>query len=106
MTGAGDSHRETTIGVCPIDGTIHLAYDMHSDVLQYRVSKKNIAFAPDNQFTLANFNAERNYFRAGQSIPIFTYPNFEINDAGELILEYRLGTSRQGDKYLIYYDGN
>lgn len=106
ITGAGDSHRETTVGVSAIDGTIHLVYDMHSDRLNYRVSNKNIAFAPASEFTINNFSPKRDYFKPGKSIGTFTYPSFETNNMGELILEYRLGTSRQGDKYLLYYDGN
>jgi hypothetical protein len=105
-TGAGDSHRTAAVGVSPIDGTIHLAYDMHTGPLQYRVSAKNIAFGDDADFTLENFSEMRNYFRPDLPIPSFTYPSFVNNNAGELIVEYRLGTSRQGDKYITYYDGN
>jgi hypothetical protein len=104
-TGAGDSHKTTAVGICPIDGTVHLAYDMHVHPLKYRVSKKNIAFAPDAEFTLENFSNQQDYFKEGSPIPNFTYPSFVNNDAGELIVEYRLGTSRQGDKYITYYDG-
>jgi hypothetical protein len=106
VTGAGDSHKTAAVGVCPIDGTVHLAYDMHVHPLKYRISNKNIAFAPDSVFTLENFSDQRNYFREDLPIDNFTYPSFENNDAGELIVEYRLGTSRQGDKYITYYDGS
>ncbi len=106
MTGAGDSHRTAAVGVCPIDGTVHIAYDMHVNPLRYRVSKKNIAFAPDEEFTLENFSDEQDFFKPGLPVPNFTYPSFENNDAGELVVEYRLGTSRQGDKYITYYNGS
>ena len=105
-TGAGDSHKTAAVGVCPIDGTVHIAYDMHVHPLKYRVSKKNIAFAPDEEFTLENFSNQQDYFNENYPIPNFTYPSFVNNNAGELIVEYRLGTSRQGDKYITYYDGN
>ena len=105
-TGAGDSHKTAAVGVCPIDGTVHIAYDMHVHPLKYRVSNKNIAFAPDAEFTLENFSEQRDYFREDLPIDRFTYPSFVNNDAGELIVEYRLGTSRQGDKYITYYNGD
>lgn len=103
--GGGNSHKTTSIGVSALDGTVHLAYDMHGGTLQYRVSKKNVAFAPDAEFTLDNFLAKRNYLKRGDNVSGITYPNFEVNDRGELMLEYRKGTTRQGDKFLIVYDG-
>ncbi|WP_299894606.1 BNR-4 repeat-containing protein [uncultured Aquimarina sp.] len=105
-SGEGNSHRVASLGVSPIDGTIHLMYDMHASELRYRFSEKNIAFAPDSDFTLDKFSSRRNYFKPGNVISRFTYPNTEVNQNGELIVEYRLGTSRQGDKYIILYDGN
>lgn len=106
MTGAGDSHRTAAIGICTIDGTVHMAYDMHVNPLNYRVSDKNIAFAPDSEFTIDHFSERRNYLKPGAPLPNFTYPSFLTNDAGEVIVEYRLGTSRQGDKYITYYNGS
>jgi BNR repeat-containing family member/Bacterial Ig domain len=105
-TGAGDSHRTTCVGVSSIDGTVHLAYDMHAGPLQFRMSQKNVAFASDADFNLGKFSAKRNYFKTGQPIASFTYPSMEVNNAGQLICEYRVGTTRQGDKYVIIYDGN
>lgn len=105
VTGAGDSHRTAALGICAIDSTVHLTYDMHCNPLNYRVSRKGIAYAPDSLFVLENFFEERNHLYNNESIDNFTYPNFINNSAGELIIEYRLGTARQGDKYITYYDG-
>ena len=104
--GGGNSHRTAAVGVSKIDGTVHLVYDMHADNLKYRFSEKGIAFAPDSEFTADKFSAKRNYLRPGEPITSFTYPNIAVTNEGELILEYRKGTSRQGDKFLIKYDGN
>ena len=98
----GDSHRTTSVGISQIDGTIHLAYDTHSGEMNYRISKKNIAFAPDANFTLANFNPKRNYLKAGQVVSSFTYPHFPMNDAGELILDFRIGGTRRGNLMMAY----
>ena len=103
---AGDSHRTISIGVSAKDGTIHLVFDQHAGDLNYVVSKKNIAFADDTDFVASNFLPIRNYFKAGYPITSCTYPNFITNKAGELVLNYRNGTSRQGDTMGLYYDGN
>ncbi len=105
-SNGGDSHRTTSIGISGKDGTVHLVFDQHTQDLNYRVSKKDIAFAPDDQFVLANFLPKQNYFKVGEPIVSCTYPNFITNAAGELILNFRIGTSRQGDMMGAYYDGN
>ena len=40
---SNDSHNCISMGICPNDGTIHLAFDHHVDTLHYRVSKKGLA---------------------------------------------------------------
>jgi hypothetical protein len=102
----GDSHRTISIGISAKDGTIHLVFDQHAGDLNYVVSKKNIAFADDTAFVASNFLAKRNYFKVGYPIVSCTYPNFITNQAGELVLNYRNGTSRQGDTMGLFYDGN
>ena len=101
----GNSHRTAAVGVSAIDGTIHLAYDNHYDKLNYRMSKKNIAFADDSEFTLSNFLPEQNHLATGEVLGIFTYPGFDTNDAGELILNYRIGGTRRGNMMIAFYDG-
>ncbi|WP_378181224.1 Ig-like domain-containing protein [Aquimarina sp. SS2-1] len=102
----GNSHRTTSVGVSEKDGTVHLAYDTHAGELNFRMSKKNIAFAPDSEFKLSNFNQRTNYLRSDEVINSFTYPNFSMNDAGELMLNYRIGGTRRGNLMMAYYDGN
>lgn len=103
--GAGDSHRTAAIGISPKDNTIHLLYDMHADNLRYRVSVKGAAIVPDDQFTLGLFNAQRNYLRSGENYSSFTYPGFQLNNAGELIAQYRDGGSGDGNSMVTYYNG-
>ena len=55
----GDSHNTISVGVSKIDGTIHIFYDHHNTPLQYIVSKKNKAFAPDSAFILHAFAPTR-----------------------------------------------
>lgn len=38
-----DGHNTISIGICRGDGTIHIAFDHHCDVLKYRVSRPGLA---------------------------------------------------------------
>jgi hypothetical protein len=110
----GDSHNTAAIGVSTIDNTIHLIYDMHayresslpSVFFNYSVSKKEMAFVPDNEFTLDVFNAKRTYLKEGENYDRLTYPMIHRADDGSLIARYRFGGSGNGDILLAHYDGN
>jgi hypothetical protein len=41
---SNDAHNTISMGVCPKDGTIHLAFDHHGHPLHYRVSRKSACF--------------------------------------------------------------
>lgn len=100
----GDSHNTISVGVSKIDGTVHIFYDHHNDPLKYIVSKKNVAFAPDNEFTLDAFEATRGYLVPGEPITI-TYPKLTTNAAGEIILNYRKGSAVGGNEMVHVYNG-
>ena len=103
----GDSHLSTNIGVCPIDGTIHLFYNMHVDDLKYRVSNPGVAFGSDANFRVSNFSNKRNYLEDNRKVvEDVTYPNVEVNNDGEMILEWRQGGSKAGIRRISIYDGN
>ena len=109
----GDSHNTAAIGVSTIDNTIHIIYDMHAysksnlpnDFFNYSVSKKNMAFVPDNEFTLDIFESKRNFLKSGQDYERMTYPMIHRADDGSLIARYRKGGSGNGDILLAHYDG-
>ena len=42
-----DVHNVAVLGICPADGTIHLAFDHHGHPLHYRVSQPGLATQPD-----------------------------------------------------------
>lgn len=100
----GDSHNTISVGVCKLDGTVHIFYDHHNDPLKYIVSKQNIAFAPDNQFKLSNFNPTRGNLAPGQKVRM-TYPDITHSDKGEVILNYRRGSAIGGNEMVHVYDG-
>ncbi|MDF7823487.1 BNR-4 repeat-containing protein [Pontiellaceae bacterium B12227] len=100
----GDSHKTISVGVSKIDGTVHIFYDHHNDPLKYIVSKKNIAFAPDSEFTLSNFEATRGWLAEGEDVTI-TYPKITQNDDGDVIVNYRKGSAVGGDEVVHVYNG-
>ncbi|NJX14560.1 BNR-4 repeat-containing protein [Tamlana crocina] len=110
----GDSHNTAAIGVSTIDNTIHILYDMHAyrssslpnHFFNYSVSKANMAFVPDNEFTLDIFNPKRNYLKSGEDYERMTYPMIHRADDGSLIARYRQGGSGNGDILLAHYDGS
>ncbi|AJR04984.1 BNR-4 repeat-containing protein [Siansivirga zeaxanthinifaciens] len=104
--GKGDTHLTTNIGICPIDGTVHLMFDHHNEDLNYIQSKKNIAFGPDEDFIAANFLPQQDYLIPGKKITSVTYPDLFNNDLGEMYFERRLGSAVGGNIIMTYYNGN
>ena len=104
--GKGDTHLTTNIGICPIDGTIHLMFDHHNEDLNYIRSKKNIAYGPDSDFTAANFLPQQDYLIPGKKITSVTYPDLFNNDLGEMYFERRLGSAVGGNIIMTYYNGD
>ena len=103
--GKGDTHLTTNIGICPIDGTIHLMFDHHNEELNYIQSKKNIAFGPDSEFKAANFLPQQNYLIPGKIVDGVTYPDLFNNEQGEMYFERRLGSAVGGSIVMTYYNG-
>ena len=114
----GESHNTIAVAVSPLDGTIHLLYDMHAysrtrpsngslskDYFRYSYSTKNAASLSDEEFTLDKFvkNAEGGYkhlsLNGGEDYANFnalTYPQFFLNDAGDLFMYMREGGNNNG----------
>ena len=103
--GKGDTHLTTNVGICSIDGTVHMMFDHHNDDLKYIKSKKNIAYAPDSEFKAANFLPQQNYLIPGKKVTGVTYPDLFNNDKGEMYFERRLGAAVGGDIIMTYYNG-
>lgn len=104
--GKGDTHLTTNVGICSIDGTVHLMFDHHNEDLNYIRSKKNIAYASDSEFTAENFLPQQNFLIPGKKITSVTYPDLFNNDVGEMYFERRLGSAVGGDIIMTYYDGS
>ncbi|WP_298878664.1 Ig-like domain-containing protein [uncultured Polaribacter sp.] len=124
----GESHNTIAVGISPLDGTIHLLYDMHAysasrpsngslanDYFRYSYSVKNAASLPDADFTLDKFvknsNDDYKHLRmpgtAAQSeFVALTYPRFFQNDDGDLFMLMREGGNNNGMFKFIKYDAN
>lgn len=115
----GESHNTIAVGVAPIDGTVHLLYDMHAyskkrpangslknDYFRYRYSRDNVATLPDSQFTLDKFFPKRLYLKSGDNYERLTYPTFFNNEAGELFVSMREGGNNNGKYMTAKYNGN
>ena len=104
--GKGDTHLTTNVGICSIDGTVHLMFDHHNSDLKYIRSKKNVAYGPDSEFKASNFLSQQNYLIPGKKVTGVTYPDLFTNDRGEMYFERRLGSAVGGDIIMTYYNGN
>ncbi len=100
-----DSHNVAVIGVCPADGTIHLAFDHHGGPLHYRVSRPGIATRPAELAWATNlFGPITSELETGKPLERVTYPRFVRTPGGGLLFGYRIGASGAGDKCLANYD--
>ncbi|PRX11949.1 putative secreted protein (Por secretion system target) [Nonlabens ulvanivorans] len=124
----GESHNTIAIGISPIDGTIHLIYDMHAysatkpsngslanDYFRYSYSVPNVATVPDAQFTLSQFvqNTSGGYkhlrLNGNESQSEFdglTYPKFFLNDSDDLFMYIREGGNNNGKYKFTKYDAS
>ena len=122
----GESHNTIAVGVSLIDGTIHLLFDMHAytntrpsdgslsdDYFRYAYSIANAASVPDAEFTLDKFvqntnggykhlslNGVENYGAFSE----LTYPQFFLNNQGDLFFSMRKGSSSNGGYHFAKYD--
>lgn len=124
----GESHNTIAVGVSPLDGTIHLLYDMHAysrtkpsngslsnDYFRYSFSIANAASLSDVEFTLDKFvqNAQGGYkhlsLNGGEDYNNFkglTYPQFFLNNLGDLFMYMREGGNNNGAYKFSKYDAN
>lgn len=119
----GETHNTIAVGICPRNGTIHLAYDMHAyknsgdftnDYFRYSYSENHVAEIADEEFTLDKFvkdpidgdykHCTMNGVRNPENFHRMTYPEFFLNDDGELFLKMRQGSALDGALAFIKYD--
>jgi len=103
---SNDAHNTISVGICPRNGTIHMAFDHHGHPLHCRVSAQGAATHPDDvTWDAALFGPIQSELEAGQPIRI-TYPRFWPTPDGGLQFCYRRGGSGNGDRMLVDYDAS
>ncbi len=101
-----DAHNTISLGICPNDGTLHIAFDHHSSPLHYIKSVPNLITRPDEvAWATASFGQVTNTLDGRTPVSSVTYPRFITTPQGDLLFEYRYGTSGSGDQYLYQYSG-
>ncbi|HEU6448031.1 MAG TPA: BNR-4 repeat-containing protein [Verrucomicrobiae bacterium] len=103
--GSWDAHDVISLGISPIDGTLHMSWDMHGNTLRYRRSVMGLCTTNKAAWgTAGMMNPEQNWLVAsGQSVGNVTYPMFINNPSKQLLFEYRIGNTTAGDHYLNTY---
>jgi BNR repeat-containing family member len=100
---SNDAHNTISMGICPADGTIHLAFDHHGHPLHYRASRKGVATNPkDTTWDVSLFGPVVSELEKGKPIRI-TYPRFIRTPDGGLQFCYRQGGSGNGARMLVDY---
>jgi len=99
-----NAHNTISMGLCPGDGTLHLAFDHHNDSLHYRVSRRDVVSSPEDvKWDSSLFGPVVS--ELGQERPVgLTYPRFHQTPEGALQIHYRHGGFGNGDRMFIDYD--
>ncbi|WP_228710749.1 BNR-4 repeat-containing protein [Saccharobesus litoralis] len=128
----GESHNTIGLAVSPLNGTIHMVYDMHGydngtrsgrfkdDYFRYSYSVAGAAELSDSEFTLDKFVKDTSSISQGDddykhlsmtgdladrdNFSNLTYPKFFTNNDGQLILYMRKGSSNNGAYVFNSYD--
>ncbi len=103
---ADDAHNTISLGIAPGDGTLHLAFDHHSNNLHYRKSTGDILTNPASAtWDAASFSAMTSALVGTTTVTLVTYPRFVIEPGGKkMLFSARIGESGSGDEYLWEYD--
>ncbi|KAL2133263.1 hypothetical protein VTI74DRAFT_2606 [Chaetomium olivicolor] len=105
-----DGHNTVQMGICPADGTIHVSYDHHCDVLRYRYSVRGLATNPKNfEWTPSLFTPTLDYLTGIPSthkhFGYVTYPRFGFL-GDDMFCSFRDGKAGLGNDYLYIYNGS
>jgi hypothetical protein len=104
----GDAHNTISIGICPGDGTLHLAFDHHGSTLHYRKSAAGLLASPSTtSWATSSFSAVSDHLLGSSALTKVTYPRFVTEpDGKKLLFEARIGESGSGDELLWEYDAD
>ncbi|KAF3764675.1 hypothetical protein M406DRAFT_340231 [Cryphonectria parasitica EP155] len=103
-----DGHNTVQIGICHEDGTIHLSYDHHCDVLRYRHSVRGLAQNPTAyEWNASLFMPTLDYLpglpSSHKHFSYVTYPRLGNLGPGVLFMSLRDGKAGLGSDHLYLY---
>lgn len=99
-----DAHNVIALGISPVDGTLHFAWDHHDNTLRYRRSVTGLCTTNTAAWGPGMMNAEQNWLVAsGQTATVVSYPRFFSTPSGGLVFTYRTGNTSAGDHWLHSY---
>lgn len=101
-----NDHYDISLGLSPLDGTLHLSFYQWSSIFNYRKSAPNILDNPEQVNWNASLFGPVENGLLGSTMDPTTYPRFVTAPSGKLLLLLRHGASGAGDSYLYEYDGN
>jgi autotransporter-associated beta strand protein len=96
-----NGHRNAVVGLSPLDGRLHLAWDHHNNSLNYTRSRKDLITDPPNTITTADFELKQPIAGAPAEV---TYPAFINDHQDKLMFFCRSGGSGSGDVVFFEYD--
>lgn len=100
-----DSHNVAAIGIAEGDGSIHLMFDHHCHPLHYRRSVAGLASRPGEfEWKAEHFGPVTSDLEGIGRVQEVTYPHMFSTPTGKLQVVYRVGSSGNGDWYLVEYD--
>jgi len=103
--GSWNAHNTISLGIAPVDGTLHMAWDHHAHTLRYRRSVVGLCTTNQSAWGAGMMNPEQNWLiAAGQTVTGVTYPAFFVSPANELRFAYRGGGSGNGDTWMALYN--
>jgi hypothetical protein len=104
---AWDAHDVIAFGICPGDGTLHIAWDMHGQTLKYRRSVFGLCTTNKAAWGAGMLGMQTNKLAATDLINYdssVTYPQFIATPDNKLIFDRRHGASGDGDDLLQTYN--
>ncbi|TLD23722.1 hypothetical protein PspLS_06882 [Pyricularia sp. CBS 133598] len=104
-----DGHNTVQMGICVGDGTIHLSYDHHCDILRYRHSTQGLATNPEKfSWGAELFTPTLDHLpglpSTHEHFGYVTYPRFVNSGRGQdMLMSFRTGKAGLGDDHLYVY---
>lgn len=100
-----DAHNVASVGISPLDGSIHIAYDGHGQPTYLCSSRPGAATQPENLvWNEELFGPQRNEIEAGKPLGTVSYPRFFRSPDGDLQFSYRVRGSGDGDLWMVDYN--